>query len=70
MLQDSSVQFYKDGYTDLSGRFDYASSNSDLIKNVKQFSILISDDDLGSIIKMVNKPSSIGVYQKEVQLKS
>ena len=23
-MQDGGVQFYKDGYTDLRGRFDYA----------------------------------------------
>ena len=28
-LKNGTVRFYKDGYTDLRGRFDYASLNSD-----------------------------------------
>ncbi len=39
--------FYKDGYTDLRGRLDYASLNPDSLKNVVKFSIFIMSDQLG-----------------------
>ena len=43
-------EFYKDGFTDVRGKFDYVSiANSDL-KSVEKFLILISDDELGSLV--------------------
>jgi hypothetical protein len=46
--KNGNVIFYKDGYTDLRGRFDYASLNPDSLKNVEKFSIFIMSDELGS----------------------
>ncbi|KAJ3298004.1 hypothetical protein HK104_011299 [Borealophlyctis nickersoniae] len=40
-LQSQSVVFYRDGYTDRLGRFDYASlSNTELLSTVESFAIL------------------------------
>ena len=63
--------FYKDGYTDLRGRFDYASVNSpgDL-KEIKKFAIFVMDDELGSMIKEADPPSQIGKINREITLKS
>jgi len=44
------VVFYKDGYTDLRGRFDYASLNPESLKSVEKFSIFIMSDELGNKI--------------------
>ncbi len=44
---DGSVSFYKDGYTDLIGKFDYASLNTNSLSNIKKFSIFVMSDDLG-----------------------
>ena len=55
---DGSVEFYKDGYTDLRGRFNYAMLNSDLIYKAKEFSILLSDKNYGTVIVKC-KPSKI-----------
>lgn len=41
------ISFYKDGYTDLRGRFDYASVNNDSLKTIEKFSIFIMSDKLG-----------------------
>jgi hypothetical protein len=60
----NSTQFYKDGYTDLGGRFDFASSNSDILAQVLQFSILICSENLGSMTKVCNKPSGVGNFAK------
>lgn len=39
--------FYKDGYTDLRGRFDYASLSSSALTNAEKFALLITSDTLG-----------------------
>ena len=41
------VNFYKDGYTDLRGRFDYATLNASEITSIEKFSIFIMSDELG-----------------------
>ena len=57
--KDNRILFYKDGFTDLNGKFDYVSLNSDLINNVKKFSILIKTDKFGTMIKQCNPPKII-----------
>ncbi len=42
--------FYKDGYTDLRGKFDYASLNSDDIDGVTRFAILVLSDEHGATV--------------------
>jgi hypothetical protein len=36
-MKDGAVRFYKDGYTDLRGRFDYSSLNSNELDFVANF---------------------------------
>ena len=55
-LANGQVRFYKDGYTDLRGRFDYVSLNTGELDNVQQFSILILNDDHGAIIREAKPP--------------
>ncbi len=54
--QDGSVKFFKDGYTDLRGRFDYASVSSNEVQDVTNFSILISSEKFGAIVREANPP--------------
>lgn len=51
------VVFYKDGYTDLRGKFDYASLSTSQLDNVERFAILIMSDDCGSVIRETAPPS-------------
>ena len=44
-LADGPVKFHKDGYTDLRGRFDYASVNTNELDVASKFSILILSDE-------------------------
>ena len=53
------IKFYKDGFTDLRGKFDYISLNTDLINEVKKFSILMVSKEYGSIIVTCNPPKMI-----------
>ncbi|MFC1759622.1 hypothetical protein ACFL2H_12790, partial [Planctomycetota bacterium] len=55
-MQDGSVQFYKDGYTDLRGRFDYASLSTNQLDHVKRFSMLIMSDENGAEIREAKPP--------------
>ena len=53
------IKFYKDGFTDLRGKFDYVSLNTDLVNEVKKFSILMVSKEYGSIIASCNPPKMI-----------
>lgn len=58
--KSGTESFYRDGYTDLRGRFDYALSSSSDINTIEKFSILICSEEFGSIIKEANTPSQLG----------
>lgn len=58
--RDGKVSFYKDGYTDLRGRFDYATLNSNDISNIEKFAIFVMSDELGSLIKEAKAPNKLG----------
>ena len=55
-MTDGRVQFYKDGYTDLRGRFDYVSLNTDELDHVDKFAILILSETNGAVIREAHKP--------------
>ena len=55
-LAGGGVKFYKDGYTDLRGRFDYTSLNTDEIGNVERFAILVMSEGLGSAVREAAPP--------------
>lgn len=54
--QDGSVQFYKDGYTDLRGRFDYTALNTNDLDFAQRFSILVLSDELGAEVREASPP--------------
>jgi hypothetical protein len=60
-----SVEFYKDGYTDIRGRFDYVSLNTQEVSNVKRFALFIMSDTLGSVIKECNPPKGSMMKESE-----
>jgi len=53
---DGRVTFYKDGYTDIRGRFDYSSLNTGEIDSVKRFSLLVLSDEHGAIVREAKPP--------------
>jgi len=55
-LKDGRVTFYKDGYTDLRGRFDYASLSTDKLDHVQRFAILVLSDEYGAVIREADVP--------------
>lgn len=54
--KDGQVHYYKDGYTDLRGKFDYASLSTSQLDIVEKFSILIMTDNSGAVIREAAPP--------------
>ncbi|MBI3117075.1 MAG: hypothetical protein HYZ00_00200, partial [Candidatus Hydrogenedentes bacterium] len=55
-MNDGGVLFYRDGYTDLRGRFDYAASSTLDVGNVAQFAILVLGDEHGAKVLTAAPP--------------
>ncbi len=51
------VAFYKDGYTDLRGWFDYASLSTSDLDHVERFAILVCSDQAGAAILEAAPPT-------------
>ncbi len=56
-MKDGKVRFYKDGYTDLRGKFEYASLNTNDLDQVSRFALLIIDPDAGAQIEETAPPT-------------
>jgi hypothetical protein len=55
-MQDGTVKFYKDGYTDLRGRFDYTSLSTNELDFVKKFSPLVLSEEHGAVVREGRPP--------------
>ncbi len=54
--QDGAVKFFKDGYTDLRGRFDYASLNTPELEGASRLAVLVLSDALGAVVREAAPP--------------
>ena len=54
--KNGQVEYYKDGYTDLRGRFEYASLSTNDLDNVDRFAILVLSDTEGAVVREVAPP--------------
>lgn len=55
--QDGAERFFKDGYTDLRGQFDYASLSTGDLDSAQRFSILVLDEELGASVHEAAPPT-------------
>lgn len=55
-MNDGTVKFYKDGYTDLRGKFDYASVSTNELDNVQKFALLVMSEANGAIVRETAPP--------------
>ena len=55
-MKDGRISFYKDGYTDLRGRFDYASLSTDEPDRVERFALLVLSEDRGAVTREADPP--------------
>ncbi|MCB1231648.1 MAG: hypothetical protein KDN19_15365, partial [Verrucomicrobiae bacterium] len=53
---DGSVRFFKDGYTDLRGKFDYMSLNTNELDDVRRLSLLVLTEKNGALVREVAPP--------------
>lgn len=54
--RDGQTRFYKDGYTDLRGQFDYVTLSTGELETVEQLAILILDPELGASVMEAAPP--------------
>ena len=55
--QDGSVRFFKDGYTDLRGQFDYATLSTSALDTVDRFAILVLHESQGAVVREAAIPT-------------
>ncbi len=55
-MDDGEIRFYKDGYTDLRGRFDYTSLNTNDLDSVARFALLIFSENDGAVVREADPP--------------
>ncbi len=55
-MNDGSTRFFKDGYTDLRGVFDYSSLSTDELDRVERLSLLVMSESDGSLVREVKPP--------------
>ncbi len=53
---DGKVRFFKDGYTDLRGKFDYVSLNTSELSKVVKLSLLVMSEKEGALVREVTPP--------------
>lgn len=63
--RDGTVKFYKDGYTDFRGSFDYASLNSDSLGDIEKYGLFVFSPEHGSVILTAKPPSQVGRIVKD-----
>jgi hypothetical protein len=55
--KDGSIKFYKDGYTDLRGQFDYATLSTSALDTVDRFAILVLHESMGAVVREAATPT-------------
>ena len=54
---NGTVRFHKDGYTDIRGRFDYASLSGPKGSSAKRYSILLMSEKDGAMVREAASPT-------------
>ncbi|MBP8800556.1 MAG: hypothetical protein KBI41_03400 [Kiritimatiellae bacterium] len=55
-VSGGAVNFIKDGYTDLRGRFDYVSLNTDEANQAERLAVLVMSDAFGAVVRETQPP--------------
>ena len=54
--KNGEVKFFKDGYTDLLGRFDYASLNTNEMEDTERLALLVLSPEFGAVVREASPP--------------
>eukprot|EP01012_Entosiphon_sulcatum_P001348 TRINITY_DN10254_c0_g1_i5.p1 TRINITY_DN10254_c0_g1~~TRINITY_DN10254_c0_g1_i5.p1 ORF type:complete len:478 (-),score=77.70 TRINITY_DN10254_c0_g1_i5:13-1398(-) len=57
--KDGTTRFYKDGYTDLRGVFDFVKLSTNELEEVSRFAILVNTQDFGSVVREAQPPPQV-----------
>lgn len=66
----NQVIFFRDGYTDIRGSFNYFDIKNIEGRNIKEFALFVSDEKLGCLTSVVEAPTNWPVQQEKVKLVS
>jgi hypothetical protein len=55
-MRDGRVKFFKDGYTDFRGRFDYVSLNTTELDDAAKLALLVLSEEHGAVIREAQPP--------------
>lgn len=58
-LKNGKVIFFKDGFSDLRGKFNYLCNNIISVNEIEMFSVFVFDEELGSAIKLALPPAKV-----------
>lgn len=56
MEKGGKEQFFRDGYTDIRGKFEYA--QGDNLDQIQRFAILVQSEEFGSQIREIKPPGA------------
>ena len=54
--QRGVVSFFRDGFTDITGKFNYTSASGQSVSSVNKFAIFVSHEKYGQLIEIVEPP--------------
>ncbi|MEM9016716.1 MAG: hypothetical protein AAGC68_06860, partial [Verrucomicrobiota bacterium] len=55
-MKDGAIRFFKDGYTDLRGKFDFTSLSTNELDQVDRLSLLVMSEEHGSLVREAKPP--------------
>ena len=55
-MNNGAVKFYKDGYTDFRGRFDYGAISTSDLDQVQRFALYIAHPEFGALVMELDPP--------------
>ena len=61
--KNGHIKFFRDGYTDLNGKYEYAQINSKSLSDIESFSIFVSSEEHGACTKECAPPQMIEVNE-------
>lgn len=68
--RDGQVKFFKDGFTDMRGCFEYCNFEGTNTSNMERFSIYVQNERLGCLVEEIEIPANAGGKKERVRITS
>lgn len=69
-MRDGSVKFFKDGFTDMRGCFEYCNFEGTNTSAMERFSIYVQNEKQGCLVEEIEIPQNAGVKKERVRITS